>query len=57
MQRKQLTIGALTFDLVIHSIDGEVSEVYASHNGMEIEFAYDMDEMVEKLSQFVTRWS
>jgi hypothetical protein len=57
MQRKTLTINNLTFDLVIHSIDGEVSEVYASHNGMEIAFAYDLESIDDKLTEFVSNWS
>jgi hypothetical protein len=57
MERKTITVLGMVFDLVIHSIDGEVSEVYASHNGMEIEVAGDMDEMTDKLTQYATRWS
>lgn len=56
MKKTQVTINSLVFDLTIHDIDGEVSEVYASSNGMEIEFAYDMESMMEKLTIFAEKW-
>lgn len=43
--------GELEFTLLVHRIDGDVSEVYAKLNGCEVEFAYDLESMHEKLTQ------
>ena len=36
--------------LNIHEEDGEISEVYAMLDGMELEFAYDIEDMIYKLN-------
>lgn len=50
MTKQMMIINGQSVELTIHMIEGEVSEVYAVYNGQEIEFAYDLDEMSEKLS-------
>ena len=49
MKTKLININGHTIQLSIHYIDNEVSEVYASLDGVEIEFAYDLEDMVHKL--------
>ena len=50
METRLININGHTIKLNIHYIDDEVSEVYASLDGIEIEFAYDIDSMIEKLN-------
>ena len=49
MKTKLININGHTIKLSIHYIDNEVSEVYASLDGVEIEFAYDLEDMIYKL--------
>ena len=49
METKIININGYTIKLSIHYIDDEISEVYASLDGMEIEFAYDLEDMMYKL--------
>ncbi len=49
METKLININGHTIKLSIHYIDNEVSEVYASLDSMEIEFAYDLEDMLCKL--------
>ena len=45
-----INVNGNTITLVIHEEDGEVSEVYAMLDGMELEFAYDIEDMMYKLN-------
>ena len=49
MKTKLIKINEHTVKLTIHYIDDEVSEVYASIDGVELEFAYDIEDMMYKL--------
>lgn len=49
METKVININGHTIKLTIHYIDNEISEVYASLDGMELEFAYDLEDMIYKL--------
>ena len=49
METKTIEINGYTIKLSIHYIDNEVSEVYASLDGVELEFAYDLENMLYKL--------
>ena len=49
METKVIKINGHTVKLSIHYIDDEVSEVYAMLDGMEIEFSYDLEDMMYKL--------
>ena len=49
MRKEMVKVGAYDIGLTIHEIEGEVSEVYAYWNNLEIDFAYDLEEMIEKL--------
>ena len=48
---KYTTSRGVEYRILIHRIDGEVSEVYAYLGDYEIEFAYDLDEMIDKLEE------
>lgn len=50
MTKQNIKVGEMDIELTIHTIDDEVSEVYASWDGMEIEFAYDVEDMMYKLN-------
>ena len=45
METRLININGHVIKLSIHYIDNEISEVYASIDGMEIEFAYDLEDM------------
>ena len=50
MKSKKVVIHGQEVELVIHFYKGEEAEVYAIHDGVEIEFAYDVESMIEKLT-------
>ena len=50
LKTKVIKINGHSIELYIHYIDNEVSEVYASIDGIENEFAYDIESMFEKLN-------
>jgi len=52
MRKSTVIVNGQVIELTIHSIEEEVSEVYAYWNDQEIEFAYDLPEMMEKLNRF-----
>ena len=47
-----VTINNVTFRLAIHLLDGEISEVYAFHDDLEIFMAYDLNDMYLKLRTY-----
>ena len=49
METRLIKINGHVIKLNIHYIDNEISEVYASIDGIEIEFAYDLEDMIYKL--------
>ena len=49
METRLIKINGHVIKLNIHYIDNEISEVYASIDDVEIEFAYDLEDMICKL--------
>lgn len=45
-----ININGYDITLVTYEQDGEVSEVYAMLDGMELEFAFDIEDMMYKLN-------
>ena len=45
-----ININGYEITTLTYEQDGEVSEVYAMLDGMELEFAYDMEDMIYKLN-------
>lgn len=52
-----IKVHGYTVDLSIHEIDGEVAEVYATWDGQEVAFGYDLEDITEKLDNFFKRWA
>ena len=52
MKKYITTIKGETVNITVHFIDGDVAEVYATWDGMEIAFAYDLESMSEQLDLF-----
>lgn len=48
--KKTININGYTIEIIAYEQDGEISEVYAMLDGMELEFAYDMEDMIYKLN-------
>ena len=52
MIKTRISVNGEEVELVIHDIEGDISEVYAYWNDDEILFAYSLDEMNERLARF-----
>jgi hypothetical protein len=52
MQKHDILFNGYPITLTIHEYDGEIEEIFADWNGMEIGSAIDMISMFEELSAF-----
>ena len=52
MYKEQMIVNGIVVMLTVHLIEDEIAEVYATWDDTEIAFAYDLEEMQEKLEQY-----